>query len=47
MEVVIKMAYDKEACCKQNAVIEFLMAEEEVCWEYSQASEEYWWKCCC
>lgn len=37
----------QEACCKQNAVIEFLMAEEIVCWEYLQASEEYWWKFCC
>jgi len=40
MEVVIKMASDKEASCKQNAVSEFLMSEEEVCWEYSQTSEE-------
>jgi len=41
------MASDYEACFKHNAVIEFLVAEEELCWEYSQASEEYWLRCCC
>jgi hypothetical protein len=35
------MASDCDACYKQNAVREFLVAEEEVCWEYSQTSEEY------
>jgi hypothetical protein len=41
MDIVIKMASDSEVCYKQRAVIEFLVAEEEECWEYSQASEEY------